>query len=757
MQRLEDQRLLTGRGRFTDDHDAPGALWGVFVRSPHAHADIVQVDAAPAMAVAGARLVLTGADLVAEGVKPIAVAPRLMDAAGKPPRPAPWESLATTRARHVGQAVALCVAETRAAAEAMAEAAVVEWRELPAVVDVRRAAAAGAPQLWPDVPGNVTFRWGLGDRAAVDAAFAGAAHTVEVHDLVSQRVVMAPMEPRAAVAAFDPATGGYHLHTGNQGMTQVRDQLAAALGVASDRVLVTGGDTGGAFGMRSATYPEYPALAVAARRLARPVRWTATRSEAFVSDAQARDSVMTGRLALDAGGRILALDVRALAAMGGCMHPLGYFIAVANFSRCLVGPYRVPAVISDVQCVLTNTVPTAPYRGAGRPEAAYLMETLIEAAARQLGVDPVEMRRRNLVGPEAMPHKTAAGTLYDSGDFPAVLAKAVQASDWAGFPARRQAAEARGKLRGIGLGMFVEIAGGQPTERAKMRLLADGRVETRTALAATGQGHETVFGLLAAEQLGLPFARMVVQQGSSAGFADGGSSTAARSTLMAGMAIRGAAQALIEQARQRAAARLDVAPERLDWANGRFEAPGTNLAIGLEALADGAALEVDVRIEAEPTWPNGAHVAEVEIDPETGAVTLARYTAVDDSGRIIAPELAEGQIHGALAQGIGQALLENGVYDAETGQLVAGSFMDYAMPRADDLPRFGSQMHPVPARSNPLGVKGAGESGTVGALPTVRNAVLDALRPLGVDGLDMPFTPDRIWRAMRAARAGSGN
>ena len=752
MHRLEDQRLLTGRGDFTDDHAAPGALWGVLVRSPHAHAAVVSIDAAPAMALPGARLVLTGADLVAEGVKPIAAAPRLTDAEGKPPRAAPWESLATTRVRHVGQAVALCVADSASTAIDMAEAVAVDWRPLPAVTDVRRAAAPGAPQLWPDIPDNVSFRWGLGDRAAVAAAFRAAAHVVEVADVVSQRVVMAPLEPRAAVARFDAATGGFHLHTGNQGTTQVRDQLAAVLGVAKEKVLVTTADTGGAFGMRSSVYPEYPALCVAARRLGAPVRWTATRSEAFVSDAQARDSVMSGRIALDADARILALDIRSLAAMGGSMHPLGYFIAVANFSRCIPGPYRVPALATEVTCVLTNTVPTAPYRGAGRPEAACITEALIEAAARHLRLDAIELRRRNLIAADAFPHETAAGTTYDSGDFPTVLAKAVAAADWVGFPARRKASEAKGRARGIGLGMFVEIAGGVPTERAKMRLLADGRIETRTALAASGQGHQTIMGLIAAEQIGLPFERMVVDQGSSAGFADGGSSTAARSTLMAGMAIRGAARALLDEARGRAATRLGVAPEKLEWKDGRFEVPGTNLAIGIEALADGPPLEVDVRIEQEPSWPNGAHVAEVEIDPDTGAVTLARYTAVDDSGRIIAPHFAEGQIHGALAQGIGQVLMEHGAYDDATGQLIAGSFMDYTMPRADDLPRFNSSFHPVPARSNPLGVKGVGESGTVGALPTVRNAVLDALATLGVARLEMPYTPARVWRAIRDAR-----
>ncbi len=759
MHRREDQRLLTGRGLFTDDVAAPDALWGAFVRSPHAHADIVAIDSSAAMAVPGARLVLTGDQAARAGLKPIPVAPRLTDTEGRPPRTPPWECLARTRVRHAGQCVALCVADTRAGAEAMIEAVAVTWRERPVVIDVRRAVEPGAPELWPEASSNVAFRWGLGDTAATQSAFERAAHIVEVRDLVSQRVIVVPMEPRAAVATFDAAAGRYHLHTGNQGLTLLRDQLAVVLGVASATITVTSGDTGGAFGIRNGTYPEYPPLLLAAKELGRPVRWTGTRAEAFVSDAQARDSVMSGRLALDAQGRILALDVTALAGMGGMFSPMGYFIATANFSRCLAGPYRVPALRTQIDCVLTNTVPTAPYRGAGRPEAAYLMERLIETAAEKLKLDPIDMRRRNLIGSEAFPYTTAAGTIYDSGDFPGMLAKVVAAADWSGFASRRRDAEAHGKRRGIGIGAFVEISGGVGFERAKMALGSDGRVIVRTALVGTGQGHETVMSLIAAEQLDISPDRIVVDQSSSDGFIDGGASSASRSTTMAGLAIRGAAHAFIEAARGRAAERLGVACQDLMWKAGSFTAarardrtnPPSNLAIALEALADGPPLEVDVRIEAEPTFPSGAHVAEVEIDLDTGVITLARYTAVDDSGRIIAHDLAEGQVHGALAQGIGQVLWEHAIYDADSGQLTSGSLMDYVLPRADDLPRFESILSSTQARSNPLGVKGLGESGTVGALPSITNAVLDALRPLGVTAIDMPLTPERVWRAIRTA------
>ncbi len=756
MIRVEDQRLITGAGAFTDDTLAEGSLWGVFVRAPHAHAEILGIDKRAAMACPGARLVLDGKDWRAAGLGSIPMQQRLVDAEGRPPREAPWSVLADGHVRHVGEPVALCVATTAIAAEEMALALAVDYRALPAVSAIVDALAPGAPQLWPSAPGNVAFHWTLGDRDAVDAAFATAAHVVTA-SRASQRVIICPMEPRAAVAMYDPDTATFHLHTGNQGMTVVRDQVARALGIDKHALVVSSRDVGGAFGIRNGSYPEYPALLQASRLLGAPVRWTATRSEAFMSDAQARDSLMAGRLALDGEGRILALDVTARAAMGAYMHHVGYFIATANFSRCLSGPYRVPAVHSAVTCVLTNTVPTAPYRGAGRPEAAYIMESLIEAAGERLGLDPVEIRRRNLLGPEAMPHRTAVGMNYCSGDFPGLLDRALAAADWSGLAARKTAARARGRLHGAGIGMFVEISGGMPSERARMTLGADGKVRVRTAVGATGQGHETVFAMLADETLGIGTSQIVVEQGDSSGFEDGGSSSASRSTQMAGLAIRATAEALVAGAKLRAAEQWGVAPETVAYEAGRLGVPGTNHAIGLAELAAGDAppLTVERRIEAEPTFPSGCHVAEVEIDPETGAVGIARYVAVDDCGRIIAHELAEGQVHGALAQGLGQVLMEHGLYDAENGQLLAGTLMDYALPRASDLPSFESILLASPARSNVLGVKGVGESGTVGPLPAVMNAIADALRPLGVGQIEMPATPARIWRAITAARTQS--
>ena len=750
--RVEDQRLITGTGAFTDDTVAEGALWGAFARSPHAHAALGRIDRDAAMRIPGARLVLTGEDWAAAGFGPVPMQQRLVDGEGRPPRAAPWPILAHGKVRHVGEPVALCVADTKAAAEDMVTALVIDYTPIAAVALVSDALRPGVPEIWPSAPGNVAFRWTLGDRAATDAAFASAVHVVEARK-VSQRVVICPMEPRAAVASYERATGLYRLHTGNQGMTILRDHVAQVLGIDKHSVIVTSRDVGGGFGIRNGAYPEYPALVHAARLLDRPVRWTATRTEAFMSDAQARDSIMEGRLALDAAGRILGLDVKASAAMGAYLHHVGYFIATANFSRCLPGPYRIPAVHSEVTCVLTNTVPTAPYRGAGRPEAAYIMESLIEAAAARLGLDPIEIRRRNMLGPEAMPHTTAVGMTYCSGDFPDLLDKALAAFDWAGLAQRKARSRSNGLYRGAGIGMFVEISGGVPNERAKMQVGNDGRVRVRTAVGATGQGHETVFAMLADEQLGIGTERITVAQGDSTGFEDGGSSSASRSTIMAGLAIRATAFELIEAAKTRAADRLGVPAASIDYRAGQLSVPASNLVIGLDELAAGDAppLEAEARIVGEPTFPSGCHIAEVEIDPETGETRVAQFVAVDDCGRVIHHELAEGQVHGALAQGFGQALMEHGIYDPASGQLLAGSMMDYTLPRARDLPHFNSILAPSPATSNALGVKGVGESGTVGPLPALMNAIHDALKPLGVDEIAMPATPARVWAAIDAA------
>ncbi|MFV0294912.1 MAG: xanthine dehydrogenase family protein molybdopterin-binding subunit, partial [Hyphomicrobiaceae bacterium] len=550
--RKEDLRLVKGAGSFTDNIAVEGALWASFVRSPHAHADIGGFDTAAAMAIAGARLVITGADWQAAGLGAIPVQRRLTDSEGNPPKAAPWTVLAADRARHVGMPVAVCVAETKAEAEAMADAVEVDWRPRAAAPTLASALADGAPELWQSAPGNIAFHWTLGDKAATERAFAEADHIVEVRR-VSQRLVIVPMEPRSAIARYDGAAGHYKLHTGNQGVAIVRDQAAEALGIDKHSLAVTTLDVGGGFGIRSGCYPEYPALLHAARVLGEPVRWTASRTEAFHSDAQARDSDMVGRLALDSAGRFLALDVKTHVAMGACIHHTGYFIATANLSRCLPGPYRIPAVHSDVTCVFTNSVPTAPYRGAGRPEAAYIVESLVEAAAAKLGLDSVDLRRRNLLGPEEMPHVTAVGMRYCSGDFPDLLDRALVASDWAGLGQRKAASRSSGRLRGGGVGMFVEISGGVPNERAKMRLKPGGVVQVRTTLGATGQGHETIFAMLADEQLGIGADNIVLAPADRTGFEDGGGASASRSTQMAGLAIRQSALDLIAELKAKAA------------------------------------------------------------------------------------------------------------------------------------------------------------------------------------------------------------
>jgi carbon-monoxide dehydrogenase large subunit len=751
MRRIEDLRLLTGQGRFTDDLPAEGALAAAFVRSPYAHAELGPIETA-AMAVPGARLVLTGADIEAASLKPIPVAARLTDADGKGPTLSPWPALAQGRVRHVGEVVALCVAETPAQALDMVERIAVDYRPLPVVIGFERALADNAEQIWPAAPRNVALHWTIGDLTATDRALGTSPLVVEVA-LSSQRLVIAPMEPRAVLASWHKESQSYHLQTGSQGALFLAQQMAAMMAVPLERMVVTHGDVGGAFGIRSCPYPEYAALLLAARRLGRPVRWTCTRSEAFLSDNQARDSRMTGRLALDRDGRILALEAQAVADMGAYLQPQGYFIACSNFARCLPGPYRVPAIFAEVYCVHTNTVSTAPYRGAGRPEAAFLMEALMDKAAHTLRIDAAEIRRRNMLAASELPHETGVDMSYDSGDFPALLAEALRAADYAGAMQRKEEARARGRLRGIGIGVFVELSGGPPLERAQMRIGEGGRVLVRTPLGASGQGHETVFAALAAAELGLSPEQVTVEGSDSRGLADGGATFGSRATAAGGHAIKAASAKLIETARARAAERLKVAPERLAWEHGRFTLPGTNHTVSLTELANlpGPPIMADTTATTPLTFPNGVHIAEVEIDPETGEVTLVSYLAADDCGRVVAPVLAEGQVHGAIAQGVGQVLVEHAIYDRESGQLVTGSFMDYAMPRADDLPFMRSLFRPAPATTNPLGVKGVGEAGTTGALPAVYNAIMDALAPFGVQVLALPATPERVWQAIKGA------
>ncbi|HYM73841.1 MAG TPA: xanthine dehydrogenase family protein molybdopterin-binding subunit [Stellaceae bacterium] len=759
--RYEDHRLLTGSGRFLDDETADGAAWGVFVRSPHAFADIRNIRTQAARACRGVLAVLTAADLDAAGIgnvttaAPVPNTPMIV-----PHRP----SLAGSVVRHVGDAVALVVADSEAAARDAAELVEVDYAPREAVTDLARAALPGAPQLWPEAPDNVAIDWhpypaNPEGRVELDRIFAGAAHVARVR-LVNQRVVMAPLEPRGALAVYDPTSGRHTLHVASQSAFVMRQHLARTMGVEIGKIRVLSGDVGGAFGMRTSGYPEYPALMLAAQRLGRAVRWRSTRQEGFLSDNQARDTVIEAALALDADGRFLALDFDVLASLGAYQTSHGAFIATVNFARCLPCMYDIGKIGLRIRCLFTNTVPTGPYRGAGRPEANYALERLVDEAARVTGIDRIALRRRNLIGAGRMPYKTAVGTTYDSGDFPALLDAALSRADVAGFAARKVRSEAAGRRRGLGVSCFLEIAGGQPGEGAAIDFPGGSKLLLAIGVQASGQGHRTVYRRLVAERLGIPVDQVDFTNGDSDSEVPSAGAVASRSTMSVGGAVAAAIDAVIEKGRRVAAHVLEAAEADIVYRNGVFEIAGTDRNIALFELAERAALmardglgeRLDTRstYDATPSFPNGVHIAEVEIDPDSGHITLAAYVCVDDCGRVLQPVLVEGQVQGGVAQGVGQALLEWGNYDDDSGQLVAGSFMDYAMPRADDLPDIVSDMHPVPCTTNPLGVKGVGEAGTTASLAAVMNAVADALPPGAT--IDMPATPERVWRALHGVK-----
>jgi carbon-monoxide dehydrogenase large subunit len=752
--RIEDEALLRGRGRYAADAAAPGEAFGAFVRSPHAAARIARVDKGAAAAAPGVLAVLTAAD-VAPGSVARAVPQTGRD--GAPLKSPHRLALARERALHAGEPVALVVAATRAEAQDAAELVEVEYEPLPSVTDVRAAVAPGAPQLFPEAPGNVALDWALGGEgdnlAEIDRLIRGAKHVARV-SLVNQRIVVASMEPRGATAAYDEASGAYSLRVGSQGVNLLREQLLAILGLGRDKLRVTTEEVGGGFGMKAPAYPEYVALLAAAKRVGRPVHWMSSRAEAFLSDQQARDTVTDVELAFDGDGRFLALRVNVLAAMGAYVTSHGAFIATSNFARCLSSMYRIPRIAASVKCVLTNTVPTGPYRGAGRPEANYAVERAIDEAARISGIDRIALRRRNLIAPGEIPYKAPVGVTYDSGDFPALFEEALSLADVAVFAERRKRSAARGKRRGLGISCFLEHAGGAPSEGAGIAFLGDGKATLDLATGPTGQGHATVFGRLVAERLGLPEAQVRVRNGDSDLAVDGTGTVASRNTMTTGSASLRAVELVIEKGRRVASRLLEAAEADIDYAAGAFRIPGTDRAISLFEVAAKAAqagepLDSKTRVEVPQSFPNGCHVAEVEIDPETGVVALASYVAVDDCGVALDEVMVEGQVHGGVVQGIGQALLEDAVYDRASGQLLAGSFMDYAMPRADTVPAIVSALHPSPCRTNPLGVKGTGEAGTTGALAAVMNAVTDALAGVIVD---MPATPEKIWRICRQQR-----
>ena len=749
--RFEDHRLLTGAGRFVDDEARPRQAHGVFVRSPHAFAAIRAIDIAAAGAQPGVLAVLTARDMAEAGIGNLTLAAPVPGGEGLvvPFRPA----LAGDCIRHVGEAVALVVGDTEDAARDAAEQVAVEYDARTAVTDLARSVDRDAPLLWPEAPGNVALDWhGPGsDATALDRVFAEAAYVARVK-VANQRIIVAPLEPRAALAEYDASEERYTLNCASQSAFVMHQHLCRTFGVPPERVRVVSSDVGGAFGMRTAPYPEYPALLIAARRIGRPVRWVASRAETFLTDNQARDTLTEAALALDSDGRFLGLRIDGLANMGAYLTSHAAFISTVNFTRCLPGMYHIPQLSVRIRCVFTNTVPTGPYRGAGRPEANYCLERLVDEAARVTGIDRIELRRRNLITPAMMPYQTPVGTTYDSGDFAAIVDAALARADAAGFSTRRARSAAAGKRRGLGISCFLEIAGGQPGEGAGISFPGSSRLLLAIGVHPSGQGHATLYRRLVAERLGIPVDQVQLALGDSANTVPSAGAVASRSTMSVGGAVVETVAAVIEKGRRVAANLLEASDADIVYRDGVFTITGTDRRLTLFEVAERAAhlpgesLDTKRTADVPPSFPNGCHIAEVEIDAETGAVELAAYNAVDDCGNVLQPVLVEGQVHGGIAQGVGQALLEAGVYDDATGQLVAGSFMDYAMPRAEDLPRLGSALHPVPCRSNALGVKGVGEAGTTASLAAVMNAVADALPE--ATSLDMPASPARIWQAI---------
>ena len=756
--RLEDAPLLLGRGRFVDDARAPGAVFAAFARSPYAAANIRSVDTQAAAKQPGVLAVLTGADTRSIGnlARPRPVEGR----GGAKMILSIWPALAERRVVHVGQPVAMVVAETPAQAADAAELVAVDYEEVPAVVDVRDADASGAPQVWPEAPGNLALDWpgpvsddGSNARE-VERIFASAASRARV-ELTDQRIVVASLETRGATASYDKASDELTLRSCSQGPGWLREMLTGAFGLPPEKLRVITEDVGGAFGMKSGAYPEYAAMLFAARKLGRPVHWMSSRSEAFMSDNQGRDMLLEGEMALGPSGEFLALRVRVLANLGAFITNAGLVTATNNLGRCLSSVYRIPRIQCDIRCLYTNTVQVGPYRGAGRPEANYLVERLVDECARVTGIGPVEIRRRNFIAPEAMPYKTPVAVTYDTGDFAAIFEEALALGDYAGFEQRRAQAAKRGMRRGIGISCFLEHAGGVPVESAAVRF-PGGKAVVALGVQGTGQGHATVYSRLAAKQFGIDAGLVEVKQGDSRLGVPSGGTVASRSTMMAGSALHRAVEMAIAKGRKVAARIFEATETDVGYHDGVFEIVGTDRRVSLFEVAAKAAgtegsLDSTAKVELPPTFPNGCHIAEVEIDPETGVAGVVAYAAVDDCGVVVDETLTEGQVSGGLAQGLGQALLEHGVYDRSSGQILSGSFTDYAMPRADHMPPLAGAFHPVPCTTNPIGVKGVGEAGTTGALAAIMNAITDALPP-GAPAIDMPATPDKLWRAFRASR-----
>ncbi len=768
VRRREDLRLLTGQGRYSDDVNAAGQAFAVMVRSPHAHAHIRSIDTEAASAAPGVVAVLTGRDLLSDGLQPIPHAVRMGSPAdiqlenkdGSEPYIPPHFPITADEVRHVGEIVAMVVATSAAAAKDAAELVAVDYAMLGAVTQARNAVAPSAVRVRSDSATNVCLDAEVGDARATAAAFASAAHVVSFSTWV-QRIAGVTMEPRAAVGGYDPSTGQYTLHAGAGGAVRPRHDMAVVLGVADEQVRMVMHDVGGNFGTRGASNPEFALVCWAARRVGRPVKWTCERSEAFLCDYQARDLTCDAELALDAAGNFLALRGDNMVNNGA--YPIA-FGPLQKGVEIMSSIYHIPAVHFRARAVLTNTASTRPYRSSGRPEAMFVMERLIDLAARQCGFDRVELRRRNLVAETAMPYRNPFGMVYDSGAYHEVMDRVVRLGGWSGFPARRVEAKARGKYRGIGMANYVDTATGVPRERAEITVQPEGAVEVVIGTVSSGQGHETSFAQLVGEWLGVPIDSVLLVTGDTDRVSVGGGSHSGRALRLGSIVMLRASEAIIAKGMRIASHVLEVGAADLEFSAGRFTVTGTDRSIGIFEVAAAAAqrndLPDDLRGKLDAigdetiplaAFPYGCHVCEVEVDPDTGVVEIVRYSAVDDVGRAVNPMIVHGQVQGGITHGIGQALMEYCCYDPESGQLLSGSFMDYAIARASNVPFFTTELSEVPSPTHPLGIRPAGEGGTTPALGAVVNAIVDALAEFGVSHIEMPATPERVWRAIRSA------
>jgi carbon-monoxide dehydrogenase large subunit len=766
VRRVEDQRFLTGHASYVDDLVLPRQAYAFMLRSPHAHARIRGVDTTAAAAAPGVLAVLTGEDVARDGLGPlpclIPLTNRDGTAAPLPRRPAMVRDVA----RHVGDTVAMVVAESLGAARDAAELIAVDYEPLPATCLTETALEPGQPQVWDEAAGNLAFDWGIGDAAAVDRAMAVARHRISL-EIVNNRIVVNSMEPRGAIGEYDRGEDSYTLWSATQGSHFLRSLLAESVfKIPEHRIRVVTRDVGGGFGMKYFLYPEHVLVLWAAKKIGRPIKWTADRSDAFVTDTHGRDNVTRLELALDDNLRFLGLSVTNIANMGAYLSNFAPEIPTGSGAVMYSGVYVIPAISVVVKGVFTHTVPVDAYRGAGRPEAAYAIERLIDYAARRLGVAPQELRRRNFIRPEAMPYATPLGLVYDSGDFARNMEDALIAGDVTGFAARQAAARARGRYRGLGFAVYIEQSGMPPDEFAELRFDPSGTLTMLMGTQSTGQGHQTAYAQLAAERLGLPLDRIRVTQGDTAAIAFGRGTGGSRSLPVGGASVDAATQKLIAKGRRIAAHLLEAAEADVAFADGVFRIAGTDREVAIEAVARAAfnppQLPPDIEpgfaesghfTPPSPTFPNGCHLCEVEIEPETGHVEIVRYLVVDDFGTVVNPLLLRGQVQGGVAQGVGQAMLERTVFDPETGQLMTGSLTDYCLPRAEDLPAIEFAYNVVPCRTNPLGLKGAGEAGAIGAPPAFINAIVDALYMLGIEHIDMPVTPERLWQTIHTAAA----